>query len=81
MLNNLSHIAQVCYAQYSLNAQHCAIVHMCINFSLFEQLCTICSSCVVHKVKNCATNEKFHNNLHNANESCAVLSIVQVFCA
>ena len=54
MLNTLGHNALLCYAQYSHNVQHCAIVHLCINFSLFEQLCTICGEFVVPKVKNCA---------------------------
>ena len=65
MLNTLGHNAQLCYAQYSPNAQYCAIVHLCIYFSLFEQLCTICCACVVHKVNNCAQMHNCTTNLHN----------------
>ena len=54
MLNTLDHTAQLCYAQYSLDAQQCAIVHLFIKISLFEQLCTIYCACVVQKVKNWA---------------------------
>ena len=81
MLNTLGHNAQLCYPQYSLNAQYCAIVHLCIHFSLVKQLCTNCCACVVYKVKDCKQIPNSTTNLHNANESCVVLSIVQVGCA
>ena len=76
MLNTLGHTAQLCYAQYSLDAQQYSSVHLCINFSLFEQICAIYCACVVRKVKNCAQIHNSTTNLHNANNSCVVFSIV-----
>ena len=85
MLNTFGHNelnAQYCAIGHNeLNAQYCAIMHLCISFSLFEQLFTICCACVVHKVKNCAQMHNSTKSLHNAIESCVVLSIVHVCCS
>ena len=51
----------MCNAQYWLNAQHCAIVHLCIHFSLFKPLCTINCACFINKVNIFFTSVKLHN--------------------
>ena len=74
------------YATHNTHLIHnivllCTCAYSFFFFLLFEQLFTLCCACVVHKVKNCAQMHNCTKNLHNANNSCILVSIVQVCCA